>query len=146
MKKLLILLNVLIGILIIGACDESQVGYLLTKDAAYEPDTIIIRQTLDPELDAVRIETGAPWVSLKMQGYAGSDPISFSVDGVTSSEGEEAARLFHEEVYARGGGVLLYPQKPKYKVPVGRYTVSVRVTNEGWSQVVEDALTFIVKE
>ena len=67
MKKLLILLNVLIGILIIGACDESQVGYLLTKDAAYEPDTIIIRQTLDPELDAVRIETGAPWVSLKMQ-------------------------------------------------------------------------------
>lgn len=88
MKKLLILLNVLIGILIIGACDESQVGYLLTKDAAYEPDTIIIRQTLDPELDAVRIETGAPWVSLKMQGYAGTDPISFSVDGVTSSEGE----------------------------------------------------------
>jgi len=54
MKKLLILLNVLMGILIIGACDESQVGYLLTKDAAYEPDTIIIRQTLDPELDAVR--------------------------------------------------------------------------------------------
>lgn len=107
MKKLLILLNVLIGILIIGACDESQVGYLLTKDAAYEPDTIIIRQTLDPELDAVRIETGAPWVSLKMQGYAGTDP--------------SRSAWWSDVLRGRGGS----PPVPRGSVCSGRWRVAL---------------------
>lgn len=146
MRYVSIILSIVITVLFFHACHESQVGFLITKDASFNPDTIVIRLTADPELDADRISNKAPWVSLKMQGYAGTNPITFSVEGVTSTAGEDAARLFKEDVYTRGGGVLLYPYEPKNKVPAGRYKVSVRLTNEGWSQVVEDALTFIVKE
>ena len=128
-----------------NACHESGVGFLLTEDASYDPDSIIVRQTPVWELDSNRIKNEAPWVSLKMQGYSGTEPISFSIENVTSSAGEEAAQLFKEDVYTRGGGVLLYPYEPKNTIPAGRYVVSVRLTNEGHSKVVENALTFVVQ-
>ena len=145
MKKLWIMYLLMFVGMVLGGCHESTVGYLITKDASYNPDSIVIRLTPDPSLDAMRIESKAPWVSLRMEGYVGTEPISFSIDDVSSTAGDEAALLFKEDVYIRGGGVLLYPFEPKNKIPAGRYTVSVRVTNEDWSEVVMDALTFVVK-
>lgn len=146
MKKLLVILFVALLAFFLHACHESQIGYLLTKDAVYKPDTLLVRLTPDPVLDVNRKENKAPWVTLKMQGYDGTSPITFSVESVTSSAGEEAARLFKEDVYTRGGGVLLYPFEPKNRISAGRYVVSVRLTNEGCSEVVKNALTFVVVE
>lgn len=148
MKNLWIIsLFVFIGLLV-GGCHEPTVGYLLTKDASYKPNTADIRRTLNPnnKNDKIRIDNKSPWVSNTMQGYAGTQPIIFSIEDVSSTEGEEAALLFKEELNVQGGGALLYPFEPKHKVPAGRYTISVRLSNEDWSQVVEDAFTFVVKE
>lgn len=143
MKSVLIIL----GILIIGlnSCNQETVGYLMTKDASYKPDSLVIRKTPDPSLDATRIKNDAPWVSYKLQGFVGTNPIDFSIESVVSSQGEEMAREFMNELGIRGGdGVMTFPLKNK--VTPGRYTVSIRLTNPGYSQVVKDAFTFVVVE
>ena len=141
MKIRLIIWGILL--LVIGSCHQKTVGYLLTGDAGYDPDTMVIRKTLDPELDSIRIESQAPWVSLAMQGYEGTELIVFSIESVTSTMGEEATRYFKENLSIRGAGTMLFPIDNK-AVP-GRYVVSVRLTNPGYSQVVKDAFTFVVE-
>ena len=128
MKQIMIWMILAVG-LSVGACHQTTVGYLLTENASYDPDTMYIRKTLDPELDAVRIENKAPWVSLALQGYEGTQQILFSVESVTSNQGEEAAAIFKKDLTIRGGV----------------YKVSVRLTNPGYSHVLRDAMTIIVE-
>lgn len=142
--KQLILCMVVLLVVIFGACHEKTIGYLITENASYDPDTMVVRKTPDPVLDAVRIEYGSPWVSLQLQGYEGTEQIHFTIESVTSDQGEEAAATFMSELSIRGGGALLYPLENK-AVP-GCYKVSIRLTNPGYSQVVKDAMTVIVTE
>lgn len=139
-----IILIMIVFVVGLTACHEKTVGYLITENASYDPDTMYVRKTPDPVEDAVRIEYDAPWISLQLQGYEGTDPIYFSVESVTSDQGEEAAATFMSELAIRGGGALMYPLENN-AVP-GTYVVSVRLTNDGYSQVVEDAMTIIVTE
>ena len=142
MKRLTILAIVLVAVM--EACHEKTIGYLITENASYDPDTMYVRKTPDPVEDAVRIEYGSPWVSLRLQGYEGTEQIHFSVESVTSDQGEEAAATFMSELTIRGGGALMYPLENN-AVP-GTYVVSIRLTNPGYSQVVKDAMTIIVTE
>lgn len=132
-------------ILMLGlwSCNEDSEGFLLTENALYQPDSLIVRKVPVKELDSVRMKYKTPWISLAMQGYEGTQIILFDIASVTSTAGEEAAALFRSEVSVRGGGVLQYPFENK--APVGRYTVSVKLTNPFGSQVVEDAFTFILE-
>ena len=124
------------------SCDEKE-GYLITENAVYDPDTMVVRLTPDPELDEVRMEYESPWQTLKMQGYEGTERIDFSVESVISTAGVEAAATLMQELDISGGGVMRYPYKGKS--PAGRYTVSVRLTGPGYSRVVVNAFTFILK-
>ena len=96
-----------------------------------------------PGPDYARWEKQAPWVSFALQGYEGTEQIIFSVESVKSSAGEEAARVFMSELGIRGGGALIYPIENR-AVP-GTYVISVRLTNPGYTDVLEDAITFIVE-
>ena len=140
----LILLITLVWAVIGVSCHEKTIGFLVTENASYNPDSLYVRKTPDPKLDAIRMETKAPWISTKLQGYEGTEQIYFTVESVTSDQGEEAARVFMKDLDIRGGGALMYPFENN-AVP-GRYKVSVRLTNPGYSQVIEDAFTFIVVE
>lgn len=142
MKRLIILAIAFVAVM--EACHEKTIGYLITENATYDPDTMYVRKTPDPVEDAVRIEYGSPWVSLQLQGYEGTEQIHFSVESVTSDQGEAAAATFMSELTIRGGGALMYPLENN-AVP-GRYKVSIRLTNPGFSQVVKDAMTVIVTE
>ena len=143
MKKILFV-SVFALFVLLAACHETTIGYLKTEDASYKPDTVEIRKTPDPVLDAVRVENNSPWIFFRLQGYRGTDPIIFSVESVTPSEGEEAARQFMSELTIGGGGVFTFPLKNNAKP--GFYTVSIRLTNEGYSKVIKDAMTFVVLE
>lgn len=142
MKRLILL--AIVFVVAIEACHEKTIGYLITENASYDPDTMYVRKTPDPVLDAVRIEYGSPWVSLQLQGYEGTEQIHFSVESVTSDQGEAVAAAFMDELSIRGGGALMFPLENNAKP--GTYIVSVRLTNPGYSQVVEDAMTIIVTE
>jgi lipoprotein len=142
--KQIILLTVIMVAMLAGACHETTIGYLTVKNASYKPDTLYIRKTPDPKLDALRIENNAPWISSKLQGYKGTAQIYFSIDKVTSELGEEAAMNFMKNLTIRGGGALTYPLEND-AVP-GIYKVSVRLTNTDYSKVVEDSMTIVVTE
>lgn len=142
MKKLIIFAGTIL-LLIQVACQDVTVGYLKTENAVYTPDSLIIRKEPDPVKDALRITNDAPWRALTLQGYLGTPPITFSIENVTSPNGQEAADLFKKELSVLGGGSLLY--KLRGEAPRGRYVISVRLTNEGYSKVVPDAFTFIVE-
>ena len=142
MKSIIIFATIIFSVC--SACHEKTIGYLITENASYVPDTLIIRKNPDPIEDRVRREYNAPWISSNLEGYEGTAQIEFSVESVTSSLGEEAALVFKEEVSIRGGGYLMYPLNNNAQP--GRYTVSVRLTGPGYSQVIQDAYTFIVVE
>ena len=140
------IMTILIGCLLVCcfACQEKTIGYLITENAGYEPDSLIIPSTLDPEKDAIRIENKAPWMTFSLQGYEGTAPITFTIESVTSTAGEEQAALFKEELTIRGGGAMFYPLE--HKAGAGTYVVSVRLTNEGDILVIENAYTFLIEE
>lgn len=141
----MILLMVVVLVVVLGACHEQTVGYLITENASYVPDSMLIPRTLDPQKDAIRIEYNAPWVTTKLQGYEGTEQIYFMVEKVISPDaGAEAAAAFQEKLMIRGGGVLMFPST--HEALPGHYVVSIRLTNEGYSQVVENAYTFVVSE
>lgn len=141
MKRILFILGIVL--ICLNACHEKTIGYLITENASYDPDTLVIPQVLDPIKDAIRIKNQAPWISYALQGYEGTEQIMFSVESVTSTSGETEARKFKDELKIRGGGALEYPLE--HAAGSGTYVVSVRLTNPGYSQVVENAFTFIIE-
>lgn len=149
MKHLLILLIIISGAFI-SSCHKTTIGYLITENASYDPDTMYIRKTPDPELDAIRIQNKAPWVSLQLQGYEGTELMYFYIESVRYEEktptqtGIEAAQNFTKDLSIRNGGVMLYPFENN-ALP-GTYKVSIRITNPGYSHVLLDAMTIIVTE
>ena len=126
MKKYFVLIGL---ILVWWGCHNPTPGFLETGNAQYVPDTMIIRKELDPLKDAYRKMNNAPWVSPKCQG----------VDGTVDGD----AAMFKSFLKIRGGGRMEFPLK--VSVPVGHYLVSVRVSNEGYSEVIPDVFTFIVE-
>lgn len=144
MKIKFLIIIVLVLMVFVTGCHDVAEGFLETGMATYKPDTLVVRKTLDPELDAIRIANGAPWISIQMEGYLGTEPINFSIESVTSVGNEAGAAEFMKHLTVRGAGALVYPQGTN--VPTGRYIVSVRLDNPGYSQVVKDCFTFIVVE
>ena len=115
----------LICVVFLVACNDVTVGYLETENAEYIPDNMEIPQIedLDEVVDALRIKNNAPWVTQPIQG------------------GD--AMVFKQELRIIGNGSFYYPLE--HKAPAGKYVVSIRITNEGYSHVVKDIYTFVVK-
>lgn len=125
----------------ICGCSKQEIGFLQSENALYVPATMDIRLVLDPELDAYRIYNVSPWVSPKIQGIVGTNPIAYTVERVTSQNGD--ADMFKSLITVRGGGRMEFPLISD--IPAGEYVISMRVTNEGFSRVAEDIFTFVVK-
>ncbi|CDF80180.1 conserved hypothetical protein [Formosa agariphila KMM 3901] len=142
-KSIIYILIVFIGILNIGCSDE--VGYLDIENAEYLPNTLTIRMELDTYLDALRIENQSPWVSQKISGVLGTEPLVFSVETVRSENVNQAGvDYFLNHVSVQGLGQVIYPLNTD--TTPGTYIVSIRIDNAGdYSGVVEDALTITVE-
>lgn len=123
-------------------CQDIPVGYLVTDNAQYLPDTMVVRLQMDETLDAYRMHNMAPWVSPQLQGVIGTPPIEYEVIDVKATEGGNA-ELFQHLISVRGGGRMEFPLISD--ITPGRYTVSLRIWNEGHSGIVEDVFTFIVE-
>ena len=141
MKNCIYILALLFGGLLVN-CQDIPVGYLSTENAQYLPDTMFIRLELDETADAYRMHNLAPWVSPQLQGVIGTAPIEYEVVEVKATEGGDA-EMFRHLVSVRGGGRMEFPLISD--ITPGRYTVSLRVWNEGHSAIVKDVFTFIVE-
>lgn len=125
-------------------CDDVVVGYLETENAEYTPNNMEIPklEDLDEITDALRIENKSPWVTQSIQGIAGTPPLIYSIEGITATDGGNGD-VFKDELKIIGNGSFYYPLE--HKAPAGKYVVSVRVSNEGYSHVLKDIYTFVVK-
>lgn len=133
-------------LLSLAGCHDMPVGYLQTENAAFSPNVITAYRTLaegDVHL------TGVPWTSLRIQGISGTNPINYDFSSVKAENGGDAAKF--EEAVTSGdvvvnGGIVQIYQTGINKIPNGTYILSLRVYNEGYSQILTDILTFIISE
>ena len=146
MKQIIIFLFVACVTLV--ACHDVKVGYLRVDSAEFFPDTILIRSKLvtaeeNPyKNDQNRIDNNAPWVTTNISGVLGTEPLTYEFVSVKASEGGDGD-LFAKEIVVRGCGKMQIPLKPM--APKGRYLVTLKVSNEGYSALLPDVFTFVIE-
>lgn len=132
------------------ACHDTTVGYLDTEYAAFSTrELVVYRQVSDDDVHSLTHEYPAPWSSQRIQGVSGTNPVNFYFQSVTVSDGGDAA-AFNKAVQdglvtVNGGTINLFP-KAVATLPNGRYTVNLRVSNEGYSRELNGLFTFVVKD
>ena len=87
------------------------------------------------------IDLGLPWTTAMIEGILGTQPITYSIAGITAEDGGDAA-ILKEELVMYGGGRMQLPFD--CKAPKGTYHVSILVENEGYSNRLDNVFTFIV--
>lgn len=87
------------------------------------------------------IEEAIPWSTATIEGVLGTQPIQYSIANVSSTDGD--ADLFMSELDIYGGGRMQLPFA--CKAPKGTYRVSILIENEGYSNLLDNAFTFIVE-
>lgn len=139
MKRYLLLAIV---VCLLVACHKVPIGYLETENAVYVPDSMVIRLEPDPLLDYTRILYKADWVSTKIQGVLGTAPIIYSIIDVRAEGGGDAEAM-KAVCTINGSGTFDIPYE--HHVPVGRYIMSVGISNDGYAYELKDAFTIIVE-
>ena len=140
MNKILVLLSI-ITLLVFG-CQDITVGYLLTEDASYKPDTLVCERVADIDPDDDRINWNQPWVSTPIEGVEGTQQIFVTIKEIKEVNGGDVTEVKKQlKVYGDGTfEVALY-----HTIPAGRYLISLNFKNEGYSKDVNDCFTVIVK-
>ena len=82
----------------VTSCSKVKVGYLRTSSASFTPDSMIVVRHLDTESD--RFINKTPWISTRIQGVAGTNPLNYEFAGVETSDGGDATAF--EQLVSRG--------------------------------------------
>lgn len=82
-----------------------------------------------------------PWTTASIENLEGTEPLHFSIVDVKNVNPENAAK-FLQYVRIMGGGKICVDID--LDVPVGAYTLSILIENEGRSKVIKDVFTFVV--
>ena len=91
--------------------------------------------------DYMRDKYNIPCTSTPMEGVDGTAPIYVSVKSVTSNDGDP--EKLKAVLTVKGNGMLNVPCH--HDIPVGRYVISLNLSNEGYSKDVDNCFTIIVK-
>jgi len=150
MKKIYNLARALFAVAFIAvavaACNTMPVGFLRTEGASFSPDTLNVYH--NPHSSTPRYNDHRPWVSYRIQGVAGTNPINFELAGVKATEGGDAEKfkaLAQKGLLKVDGGMIVLMHEGVAELPnSGRYTLSLRVYNDGHSQTIDDVYTIIV--
>ncbi|WP_443937854.1 hypothetical protein [Pedobacter sp. MW01-1-1] len=126
-------------------CKKTPIGYLDYANGKYLPNSMTIRATPDPVVDALRIRNNSPWVSTKITGVLGTEPMVYKITNVTSPNADAAeVAKFRQNLYILGQGRIHYPLNTGIKP--GKYIVSIGIQNAGdyYGELI-DAMTIVVE-
>ena len=129
----------------VAACNTMPIGFLRTEGASFSPDTLNVYH--NPHASTLRFTDNLPWVSYRIQGVAGTNPINYELANVKATEGGDAEKfkaLAQKGLLKVDGGMIVLMQESVAELPNGRYTLSLRVYNDGHSQTIDDVYTIIV--
>lgn len=136
------ILSLFILLMIAWACQDITVGYLEVGNASYNPDSLEVRISLDSTgVDAQRVKTGQPWMSYKIEGVEGTQPIFLSIRNISSSDGD--VNSMWKYLTIRNDGTFMIPLN--HEIVAGRYQVSLGFKNEGYEKFKDDLFVIIVK-
>ncbi len=150
MKKIYNLARALFAVafiaMAVAACNTMPVGFLRTEGASFSPDTLNVYH--NPHASTLRYNDHRPWVSYRIQGVAGTNPINYELADVKATEGGDAEKfkaLAQKGLLKVDGGMIVLMHEGVAELPnSGRYTLSLRVYNDGHSQTISDVYTIIV--
>lgn len=150
MKKIYNLARALFAVafiaMAVAACNTMPVGFLRTEGASFSPDTLNVYH--NPHASTPRYNDHRPWVSYRIQGVAGTNPINYKLADVKATEGGDAEKfkaLAQKGLLKVDGGMIVLMHEGVAELPnSGRYTLSLRVYNDGHSQTISDVYTIIV--
>ena len=150
MKKIYNLARALFAVafiaMAVAACNTMPVGFLRTEGASFSPDTLNVYH--NPHASTPRYNDHRPWVSYRIQGVAGTNPINYGLADVKATEGGDAEKfkaLAQKGLLKVDGGMIVLMHEGVAELPnSGRYTLSLRVYNDGHSQTISDVYTIIV--
>lgn len=150
MKKIYNLARALFAVafiaMAVAACNTMPVGFLRTEGASFSPDTLNVYH--NPHASTPRYNDHRPWVSYRIQGVAGTNPINYELADVKATEGGDAEKfkaLAQRGLLKVDGGMIVLMHEGVAELPnSGRYTLSLRVYNDGHSQTISDVYTIIV--
>ena len=150
MKKIYNLARALFAVafiaMAVAACNTMPVGFLRTEGASFSPDTLNVYH--NPHSSTLRYNDHRPWVSYRIQGVAGTNPINFELADVKATEGGDAEKfkaLAQKGLLKVDGGMIVLMHEGVAELPnSGRYTLSLRVYNDGHSKTIDDVYTIIV--
>lgn len=145
-RSALTLLLIVAGV----ACKKMPVGYLDADHASFPKKEVqAYRRVADDNPHSTKQQYPAPWSSGRIQGVSGTNPVNYLLSDVKASDGGDAARFKEEEkkgtITVYGGTINVFPAAVKV-LPNGRYTVSLKVYNEGHTKILTDICTFIIQE
>ncbi|MFC2264924.1 MAG: hypothetical protein ACFNM7_06850, partial [Prevotella conceptionensis] len=130
----------------VAACNTMPVGFLRTEGASFSPDTLNVYH--NPHASTLRYNDHRPWVSYRIQGVAGTNPINYELADVKATEGGDAEKfkaLAQKGLLKVDGGMIVLMHEGVAELPTsGRYTLSLRVYNDGHSKTIDDVYTIIV--
>ena len=150
MKKIYNLARALFAVafiaMAVSACNTMPVGFLRTEGASFSPDALNVYH--NPHASTPRYNDHRPWVSYRIQGVAGTNPINYELADVKATEGGDAEKfkaLAQKGLLKVDGGMIVLMHEGVAELPnSGRYTLSLRVYNDGHSQTISDVYTIIV--
>lgn len=140
MKNLTILIT-LISAFLMG-CEKQEIGYLHADVAEYRPDSLVIKAILNPDdpEDLDRITKEQPWQSEEIEGIQGTAQIHYTINAVHPDNGYNDA-LSQFTVVGKGKIQIEY----NHTLPIGDYTIDLKIWNEGHS-VIKYAIFKIIVE
>lgn len=140
----------LLFILCLGlvSCHRIPIGYLHADKAEFVPGTVHFYHTPNPSTPRGN-DTDIPWTSLRIQGVSGTNPVNYEFADIKASNGGDVAKF--KEMVNTGhlnvnGGLVQITQAGVKMLPIGTYTLSLRVFNDGYSIVLTDILSIEIGE
>lgn len=166
MKKIILLFTVVAALFSMTACQDMPISFLEIKDLQYSSSVLKVVQGLtkddmyvhippaapwDPPggMDVeskyyLRIKNKSPWVGPAFYGSTveGGRPLTVTLENV-KTEGDMADVVkFTQEVKVFAEGRVEVPFENS--IPVGKYVLTLRITNINTSKVAHDVFTVIV--
>lgn len=127
-------------LLLTVSCNNMKPGYLEVQYAAYKPDVMTIRKELDMNnsKDKNRFDKKIHWVSSAIQGIDGTSPIYITIHSVRTDGAGDIAKFLKSTVL-RGNGQ--FDVDFENEIPIGKYIVTIKVKNEGYTEILDDVFT-----
>ena len=137
-------------VLTLGSCRKVAIGYLDAEHAAFSSKELVVyRNVSEDNPHSLTKEHPAPWSSQRVQGVSGTNPVNYEFLSVDVAEGGDATKFAAAVkkglITVNGGTINLFP-KAVQTLPNGRYTVNLRVYNEGYSRELRGLFTFIIQD